>query len=580
MKKLFLLAMLTIFQLPALMAQDEPILVNVKTNEDGIRIEEYEPGGFKYVFENGDFFWDDNSERLPDEPSMNGSRSFRMTYNNAIAEKKEDNGKCYITFNNGTIVTTQTACPRVVFNTKSCSLEEIKKRDMVVLYDKNGPAIPKNVHSTSKVFGVKVMVEPGKYEEYVDFDGWRLSRVNNTSDYLYFYNFNFKNATIETTSQIVVTAKHEKTEVSKERMTNSIEERNRLYNVDLRKELITYDEEIQPQGLQKEWIIQMVESGHGDAVGLPGMQYKDLKKLVKKNQIDLDAVVQRYEHTLDSIVKSWTVVLGEETEAYIYPVGRNDTIIDVALSEGTNKYGKERILHTLKYKNGDEITICNHRDDRSNIDFGKTIFKHDGSVEDYIISDLDIISGTKTKDNGVLTIKPDGSITIALNNGTKFRAKDMFGLIIEGGGMGSANEKALLTAPQILPYTGVLVKEDGTGERVEEGYTESQRLAMKKAEEERIAKAEAEVYEAIEGKYGKIMAEAFKNGDFVKGMPEELFKLMCQLHGITLKPAIRRSSGSICYDLYVGIYSLMGQDPDVGFVWFNNGKLSSWTLYR
>lgn len=294
------------------------------------------------------------------------------------------------------------------------------------------------------------------------------------------------------------------------------------------------------------YIIAKVEAGHGAMVGLEGMTYKDLMKLIKKNKIDLTAVVERYASVLNLISESWDSSVDKDVYKYFFcPVSEKDSVISVRLANG---------LYNVQYKLGSDIYL-----------------KSDSRNE------AAIIKGVIKKEDGTVTIDPSAEdpVVFKYNNGDEF--------VPNGCGI-NFKDLQLNHLPNIVE--GVMYYANGSVEEVKDGYTESQRLAMQQAEEERQRAEEAAVAEAHEKekeewrkKYGEHWVNIYEKGDYQNavGMPEELAKRMfLDVLNCNLINSTNWSDGTVYYDIFQYVLGTRGRI--IGSVWFYKGKLSSWRL--
>lgn len=544
MKKLFLLAMLAVFQLPALMAQS-PVFIGTKPSDDGIKRELYRVGTetrIKCIFENGDFFWQLTSPHVESGGDLDRTLPFKVTFNDAVAVHNEDGYfVCYLSGDS-----CQLKESRVIVSLTEELVENFNKEGMIIYNNGKRVSEPDFRIREDHVIGFVKKVGYDKYEKYVAGEAG-LCRLNDS--HRFFFTFDSKIVDVYTHYQYVGKSRKKEYFDSQYR-DKSCSERLEKYNIDLFKEITSYNENIVPNNLQKEYIIGMVEKGKGGAVGLEGMTYKDLKKKVKKGEIDLDAVVKRYEYMLDSIMKSW-IVVEEEEYGYIYPVDRNDTIVSFSVEKGQDdERGIDRYYHTLHYKNGDSI-----------------VFNTSVTIVNEKIRPKEILTGVLTKDNGKLIINSQEDIVLELNNGDKFFANNLVNGI-----------RGSLFNHKVTPWNGTLSKADGTAEEMEKGYTESQRIAMQKAEEERKTKMAAEARAELCAKFGEKYVKAYEEGEFVKGMPDVLVNEVCKKGGMVLKSPKRWSDGTTRYEVHFPFNTILGQGTWIGYVYMDNGRLSWWRI--
>lgn len=670
MKKLFLLAMLSVFQLSTLMAQ-APVLIGTKPSDDGIKRELYKIGTatrIKYVFEDGGFFWE--KENKEGGWLIDKKLPYRLTYNNGVVERKDD-GMIYVNLLDGnSFVSTRNDTPAVYLTAEGHDLEKAEKNGAFI-YDKGKRVTHPDYSIGFDIITARIKVDDGKYEYYEAKDKEHLSlgliRKGDTHNFTFAYNSN------DEMEQILQTLSktYEVKELSEELKQRSLAERISKFGVNYEKEVESYYSKIVPNNLQKDYIISMVEGGRGGVVGLDGLTYKELKKMMKSNAIDFDAVAKNYEYTLDSIQKSW-IVTRQEKMTFTYPVDRNDTIVSFSVKqvdtnfeinskEVTNwwvnrlgddfleflvgidlnkisindnlvsmicnglddsldsherlKFAKEfndalqkivfdqnwlnevqrkidsnqklneteefnvRLIklrqsilgwdipslgdpeyytyHTLHYKNGDSI-VAHSRSKSQDID----------DYEEMSRFSSDIVSGVLTKDNGKLIINSKEDIVLELNNGDKFFTNNL-----EYGIKGNP-----LFEHKITPWKGTLSKADGTAEEMKEGYTESQRIAMQKAEEERKTKMAAEARAELCAKYGEKYVKAYEEGEFVKGMPDVLVNEVCKKGGMVLKSPKRWSDGTTRYEVHFPFNTILGQGTWIGYIYMDNGRLSWWRI--
>ena len=543
MKKLFLLAMLAVFQLSALKAQ-EPMFIGTKQSDDGIKRELYKVGAAtktKYVFENGDYFWlkdtDDFDYLQRKGQLVSEKHSWRFTYSNAVVECKGEYDECYMTFHNGDFFITTASLhgftpPLVYLTTEGRNLEWDESQGVFV-YEKGKRMTEPRSKVYGSIFDAKVKVgDDGKYEHYTRQEVEGESYIAREGDtYGFTYDYDEERNCFVTFTQTFV-ENYEKKYIDEELWRKSEDERHAMYGVGFGWETRKYREEIVPLNKQKEYVIAMVEAGKGGMFGLEGISYKDFTKKVKKGELDLDAVVMRYEHEIDSIEKSW-IGTSIEQKLHEFYVDYNDTIVSYSFG----KIGEESST-TLHYKNGDSLVL---------------------------IGDRNIVSGTLTKDNGILVINSKDDVVFKFDNGDKF--------IPEGLDL---NIWEINKSRNFILHKGLLAKADGTVEEVKDGYTESQRLAMQQAEEERQRAEDAAFRNELVAKYGEKMANAYLEGELMVGMPEELLDKFMYRYDYRYLGETNWSSDTIRYRY---VRSLIFSVEEV-YLYVRNGKLVDFTIYN
>ena len=182
--------------------------------------------------------------------------------------------------------------------------------------------------------------------------------------------------------------------------------------------------------------------------------------------------------------------------------------------------------------------------------------------------------------------------TIIYNNGDvykgaiTFNKNDSIGM---PGGKSSAFDRAnLLKFNKISdigrPSYGEMTKADGTvvviknGEEDEFETIKRTKIAQAKIEEE---KAAAKQLAALNQKYGKKYVDAMLKGQIIIGMPEELIQLGICVEAFLprfniMTTSIDYGNGNVCKDLTLVSTSRL---KNVGFIWFNGGKVSSIVYY-
>lgn len=186
----------------------------------------------------------------------------------------------------------------------------------------------------------------------------------------------------------------------------------------------------------------------------------------------------------------------------------------------------------------------------------------------------------------------DNQTIIIYNNGDvykgaiTFNKNDSIGM---PGGESSAFDRAnLLKFNKISdigrPLYGEMTKADGTvvvirnGEEDEFETIKRTKIAQAKIEEE---KAAAKQLAALNQKYGKKYVDAMLKGQVIIGMPEELIQLGICVEAFLprfniMTTSINYGNGNVCKDLTLVSTSRL---KNVGYIWFNGGKVSSIVYY-
>lgn len=197
-----------------------------------------------------------------------------------------------------------------------------------------------------------------------------------------------------------------------------------------------------------------------------------------------------------------------------------------------------------------------------------------------------------TLEDGVFML--NGGCTIIYNNGDvykgdiTFNKNDSIGML---GGESSAFDRAnLLKFNKISdigrPSYGEMTKADGTvvviknGEEDEFETIKRTKIAQAKIEEE---KAAAKQLAALNQKYGKKYVDAMLKGQVIIGMPEELIQLGICVEAFLprfniMTTSIDYGNGNVCKDLTLVSVST-SRLKNVGYIWFNGGKVSSIVYY-
>ena len=195
-----------------------------------------------------------------------------------------------------------------------------------------------------------------------------------------------------------------------------------------------------------------------------------------------------------------------------------------------------------------------------------------------------------TLEDGVFILNK--GCTIIYNNGDvykgaiTFNKNDSIGM---PGGESSAFDRAnLLKFNKISdigrPLYGEMTKADGTvvvirsGEEDEFETIKRTKIAQAKIKEE---KAAAKQQAALNQKYGKKYVDAMLKGQVIIGMPEELIQLGICVEAFLprfniMTTSIDYGNGNVCKDLTLVSTSRL---KNVGFIWFNGGKVSSIVYY-
>lgn len=182
--------------------------------------------------------------------------------------------------------------------------------------------------------------------------------------------------------------------------------------------------------------------------------------------------------------------------------------------------------------------------------------------------------------------------TIIYNNGDVFKGAIQFSENKStgpyAGGNGEFDRANLLNANKISdigrPLNGEMTKADGTvvvirsGEEDEFETIKRTKIAQAKIKEE---KAAAKQQAALNQKYGKKYVDAMLKGQVIVGMPEELIQLGIIVdaflpHFNIMTTSIDYGNGNVCKDLTLASTSRL---KNVGYIWFNGGKVSSIVYY-
>ena len=211
-------------------------------------------------------------------------------------------------------------------------------------------------------------------------------------------------------------------------------------------------------------------------------------------------------------------------------------------------------------------------------DDGKVIWKDEGRT------------GTPfrvTLEDGVFILNK--GCTIIYNNGDVYKGDITFNENESGGyGYSAFYIANLLKFNKISdigrPSYGEMTKADGTvvviknGEEDEFETIKRTKIAQAKIEEE---KAAAKQQAALNQKYGKKYVDAMLKGQVIIGMPEELIQLGICVEAFLprfniMTTSIDYGNGNVCKDLTLVSTSRL---KNVGFIWFNGGKVSSIVYY-
>ena len=179
--------------------------------------------------------------------------------------------------------------------------------------------------------------------------------------------------------------------------------------------------------------------------------------------------------------------------------------------------------------------------------------------------------------------------TIIYNNGDVYKGDITFNENESGGyGYSAFYIANLLKFNKISdigrPSYGEMTKADGTvvvirnGEEDEFETIKRTKIAQAKIEEE---KAAAKQQAALNQKYGKKYVDAMLKGQVIIGMPEELIQLGICVEAFLprfniMTTSIDYGNGNVCKDLTLVSTSRL---KNVGFIWFNGGKVSSIVYY-
>lgn len=219
------------------------------------------------------------------------------------------------------------------------------------------------------------------------------------------------------------------------------------------------------------------------------------------------------------------------------------------------------------------------------IDGGKVIWKDEGWTGDPC---------RVTLEDGIFIINSGEFLdkTIIYNNGDIYKGAIWYhkndSLGIKEGDMGDIIRANLTKANKISdigrPWYGEMTKADGTvvvikmGEEDEFETIKRTKIEQAKIEEE---KAAAKQQAALNQKYGKKYVDAMLKGQVIIGMPEELIQLGITVgaflpHFNIMTTSINNGNGNVCKDLTLGSTSRL---KNVGYIWFNGGKVSSIVYY-
>ena len=185
--------------------------------------------------------------------------------------------------------------------------------------------------------------------------------------------------------------------------------------------------------------------------------------------------------------------------------------------------------------------------------------------------------------------------TIIYNNGDVYKGAIWYhkndSLGITGGEdmLGDGfNGAKLLKANKISdigrPWKGEMTKADGTVVVIKSGEEdEFETIKRTKIEQAKIKeeKAAAKQQAALNQKYGKKYVDAMLKGQVIIGMPEELIQLGICVEAFLprfniMTTSIDYGNGNVCKDLTLVSTSRL---KNVGFIWFNGGKVSSIVYY-
>lgn len=221
------------------------------------------------------------------------------------------------------------------------------------------------------------------------------------------------------------------------------------------------------------------------------------------------------------------------------------------------------------------------------------VFDDDGKViwkdRTYYLG-LDFSRFRVTLEDGVFIL--NNECTIIYNNGDVYKGEITFNkndsIGMPGGNCSAFDRANLLKFNKISdigrPSYGEMTKADGTvvviknGEEDEFETIKRTKIAQAKIEAE---KAAAKEQAALNQKYGKKYVDAMLTGQIIIGMPEELIQLGIFIEAFLprfniMTTSIDYGNGNVCKDLTLVSTSRL---KNVGFIWFNGGKVSSIVYY-
>lgn len=219
------------------------------------------------------------------------------------------------------------------------------------------------------------------------------------------------------------------------------------------------------------------------------------------------------------------------------------------------------------------------------IDGGKVIWKDEGSTG---------APFRVTLEDGIFILNSGEYLdkTIIYNNGDVYKGAITFNknesIGMPGGDCSIFDRANLLKLNKISdigrPLYGEMTKADGTvvvirnGEEDEFETIKRTKIEQAKIEEE---KAAAKQQAALNQKYGKKYVDAMLKGQVIIGMPEELIQLGIIIeaflpHFNIMTTSIDYGNGNVCKDLTLVSTSRL---KNVGYIWFNGGKVSSIVYY-